>query len=303
VRRLALLVALVAVVAACSRGDDEVAATSTSIPTTTTTTRPLPERYREQVASDVDVTRDVVYGNAPGLTGAPEDLKLDLYLPKDDDEVDRAAILFVHGGGFRSGDKSQGVSSILAPLFARLGYVTASINYRLLAPARCTGADTGDNGCSNATLNGIHDGQAAVRWMRANAAAHGVDPDRIGIAGESAGALVAFGAGVWSESPGESGTPGVASDVQAWMSLSGGLPGGLFATAGDAPGILFASVDDPIVPYQWSVDSRDNLDSAGVPVELVTYEGGVHVPFREHQADIETRTTDFFYEHLALAGE
>jgi dipeptidyl aminopeptidase/acylaminoacyl peptidase len=298
VRRLAAAVLLVVLAAACA-GDDgtpEAAArtTTTTAPTTTTVDA---RRYREELFPDVDVTSDVEYGRAPGNDGAPQSLKLDLYQPRGDDETSRPAILFVHGGGFSVGDKTQGVSSILAPLFARMGYVTASANYRLLAPRGCTGSNSG-GGCSGAAIEGIHDGQAAVRWLRANAEGYGIDPDHIAIAGESAGGVMAYGAGAWSDQPGDSGTPGVSSEVQAFMALSGGLPGGLAAGPGDAPGIFFASTGDPVVPYQWSVDCRDKLVAAGVDAELVTYDLDVHVPFREERKDIIDRTVDFFYDHL-----
>lgn len=300
-RRLAALVLVAAALAACADDDDgdgKVVATTTTTSTSTSTTLVAETRYVEQTFPGVDVTSDVEYGSAPGVDGAPELLVLDLFTPRGDEETDRPAILFAHGGGFGFGDKTQGVSPTLAREFAQLGYVTASINYRLLAPGGCTGSSSGDSSCSTAALEGIHDGQAAVRWLRANAETHGVDPDRIGIAGESAGGVIAYGAATWSDAPGESGTPGVSSAVQAFMSLSGGLPGGLFADAGDAPGIFFASVGDPIVPHSWSVDGRENLTAAGVAAELVTYEGDVHVPFREQRDDIVQRTIDFFAEHL-----
>jgi dienelactone hydrolase len=142
-----------------------------------------------------------------------------------------------------------------------------------------------------------------VRWLRANAESYGVDPDRIGIGGESAGGVIAYGAGAWSDAPGESGTPGVSSAVQAFMSLSGGLPGALFADEGDAPGILFASTGDRIVPYQWSADVAARFEGLGVPVELVTYEGDVHVPFFEQESDVISRTTAFFLTHLVGIGD
>lgn len=301
-RRFGALLLIAVFLAACSDDDDRAAEAAVTATTTTTTTEPLPERYVEQRFSDLDVTRDVEYGSAPGVDGAPETLLLDIFQPGGDDEDDRAAILFVHGGGFGFGDKSDGVSPNLAEDFAKRGYVTASVNYRLLAPGGCSGTEPGASGCTAAAIEGIHDVQAAVRWLRASAETYGVDPDRIGIAGESAGGVIAYGVGAWSDVPGESGTPGVSSRVQAWMAISGGAPGAIFATPDDAPGILFASTGDPIVPHQWSADIEAKLTELGVPVELVTYDLDVHVPFLEHRDDIVEKTVAFFAEHLVGAA-
>lgn len=300
-RRLVAVALLVALVACGDDDDDERAAPTTTTEASTTTTTEAPStRYREATFTEVEIIRNVPYGSAPGLDGQPVELVLDLYLPVGDDEMSRPLALFVHGGGFGFGDKADGVSPIMAEHFAKLGYVAASANYRLLAPGGCTGSSTGDGNCSTAALEGIHDGQAAVRWLRANAGEYGIDPDRIAIAGESAGGVIAYGAGTWSDTPGDSGTPGVSSEVQAYMALSGGLPGGLFASADDAPGIFFAATGDRIVPHSWSVEDVDALTAAGVPAELVTYELDVHVPFLEERDDIIQRTIDFYFEHLDL---
>jgi dipeptidyl aminopeptidase/acylaminoacyl peptidase len=303
-RRLVAVVALLALSAAACAGDDDDDAdaaptTTTTEATTTTTEAALDGRYQEEVFDDVVITSDVVYGQAPGVDGTPEDLKLDLYEPDGDTETSRPLAIVVHGGGFCCGDKTEGVSPIMANHFAKLGYVAASLNYRLLAPNGCGGSNIGGN-CSTAALEGIHDGQAAVRFLRDNAVQYGIDPDRIAISGESAGGVMSYGAGAWWDEPGESGTPGVSSEVQAFMALSGGLPNGLFGGAGDAPGLFIASVGDPIVPYQWSVDSVAALTAGDVVAELVTYEGDVHVPFREEADDIMDRTVEFYFEHLDL---
>src|SRR5207244_4077627 len=92
------------------------------------------------------------------------------------------AIVYLHGGGWRRGDKRQQTG---VPLASR-GYVVASINYRLsqeaIFPAQ------------------IEDCKAAVRFLRANAAKYSIDPDHIGSWGDSAGghlsALLAASANV-----------------------------------------------------------------------------------------------------------
>ena len=94
-----------------------------------------------------------------------------------------------------------------------------------------------------------HDAQAAIRYLRANAKAYGVDKRRIAIGGASAGAIISCGVAALAAEPGTSGNPGPSSAVQGFVSISGGMPGGAFVDARTAPGILFASTRDPIAPY------------------------------------------------------
>jgi predicted esterase len=258
-------------------------------------------RYKDEIFKKVKTKTDIVYGNAAGSNGEPQDLKLDLFEPKGDEINKRPAVIWVHGGGFGFGDKADGPSPILAKEFARRGYVTASINYRLLAPGGCTGANITPE-CYSAAIEGTHDAQAAVRFLRANAKQYGVDKKRIGIGGESAGAIISCGVGVLSADPGSSGNPGPSSAVQGFVSISGGLPDGVFVDASTAPGILFASTQDPIVPYSWSPETVDKMVSFGVPAKLTTFESTVHVPFDEFRSTIEKQTTKFLYKQLDAAG-
>ena len=100
--------------------------------------------------------------------------KLDLALPKTPAERPRPAIVFVHGGGWRSGDKRAGYFLQGALEYAAKGYVTMTVNYRL----------TGTHPFPAC----VEDVRTAVRWLRENAAKYGVDPRRIGAYGNSAGA-------------------------------------------------------------------------------------------------------------------
>jgi acetyl esterase/lipase len=117
---------------------------------------------------DVSVTQDIEFANVGGTS-----LKLDLYRPA----ADRAlpALVWIHGGGFQVGDKGE-YRERFTPIAER-GFVVASMNYRLLGEAPWPAQ--------------IHDANAAVRWLRANAAEHGVDPDRIAVGGGSAGGQLA----------------------------------------------------------------------------------------------------------------
>ncbi|HEV7302148.1 MAG TPA: alpha/beta hydrolase [Tepidisphaeraceae bacterium] len=115
------------------------------------------------------VYRDLSYGQ-PGQRRH----LLDLYVPRGDQNGQpRPVIVWIHGGAWEQGDKSHGPGAA----GIRAGYAIASVNYRLSQdgpfPAQ------------------IHDCKAAVRWLRANAQQYGLDPDRIGVWGASAGGHLA----------------------------------------------------------------------------------------------------------------
>ena len=114
------------------------------------------------------VTRDLSYG-------PDERNRLDLFAR--DGAADAPVLVFVHGGGFVMGDKhTQGSPfySNVGDFAARQGWVGAPMTYRL-APA-------------NKFPSGPEDIAAAVAWLRANVVQYGGDPDRIVLAGQSAGA-------------------------------------------------------------------------------------------------------------------
>ena len=136
--------------------------------------------------SNVAVSRDLQYGTAPDSQGNPVALRLDLYAPTGDTQADRPALVWVHGGGFSGGDKTNTVPVDVGQTFAKQGYVVVSINYRLLGSG-CV-ANPGAPQCTIAAIEAQHDAQAAIRWLRARAGFLGIDPTRIGIGGESAGA-------------------------------------------------------------------------------------------------------------------
>jgi dienelactone hydrolase len=259
-----------------------------------------PLRYRDAVFTNFTVTRDLQYGSAPDQeTGNPVALRLDLYRPTGDTETKRPVLIWVHGGGYSGGDKASGVATDIAPAFARLGYVVASINYRLISSG-CGGANIRPE-CVIAAFNAQHDAQAAVRWLRANAGLYRIDPTRIAMGGESAGAITATLAGLRPDDPGDSGNPGFPSNIGAFVSISGGFPGGASASAGDAPGLLFHGTADGIVPSQWSIDTAVAMLRVGVPAFLQLQEGAGHVPYAQFRNLYVEQTDYFLYAFLDLA--
>ncbi len=139
------------------------------------------------------------------LTYAPA-LQLDIYRPAGDGPF--PAVLIVHAGGWDSG--SRQMERPFAQKLAGRGYVTVPVSYRLGAPGRFPAA--------------LHDLKAAVRWLRAHAAEHGIDPNRIAIAGMSAGGQLAALVGATNGLAGfegEIGDRAAASTVQAVVDIDG----------------------------------------------------------------------------------
>jgi predicted esterase len=256
-----------------------------------------PLRYRDQVFTNVTVTSNLQYGTAPDAQGTPVPLLLDMYRPTGDTQRSRPALVWVHGGGFSAGDKKNVVPVDVANTFARLGYVVVSINYRLLG----SGCVANPSACGGAAIEAKRDAQAAVRWLRANAATYGIDPSRIGIGGESAGAITATLVGLFSEDVGSSGNPGWPSTVGGFVSISGGLPTGGLASAGDAPGLFFHGSADNTVPASWSVNTAIEMLNAGVPAWLQIQDGAGHVPWAQYRTLYLEQSDWFFYLSLDLA--
>jgi triacylglycerol lipase len=124
---------------------------------------------------NVAVMRDIAYG--------PDALnKLDIFTPSGGQNAGRTVVIYVHGGGFERGDKRQGGTPFYDNLMLWLtqqGAVGVNINYRL-APKNVWPA--------------AHEDLAAVmRWVKANIAQYGGDPNRVVLWGQSAGASLIAG--------------------------------------------------------------------------------------------------------------
>lgn len=229
----------------------------------------------------VTIEEGVVFG-----TGGDRELRCDVFRPE---EVTGPlpAVLLVHGGGWRQGDRTQlrGYGILLG----RAGYVCVASEYRLIPEAPWPAQ--------------IHDVKAAIRWMRANAESLGIDPDRIAVEGNSAGAhlaLLAAGTPGMTELEGEGGHAGTPTDVAAvigvyaptlfshaeqrrgavtLLALTEMAEESAAATAsplthvtpGFPPTLLIHGTKDELVPVHASLVMYEALAEAGVPTELHLY--------------------------------
>ncbi|MBM3312863.1 MAG: alpha/beta hydrolase, partial [Candidatus Aminicenantes bacterium] len=254
-----------------------------------------PTRYLDRVFDRVAIARDLVYG-ASALPGRePRDLVLDLYQPEGDREPKRAAIVWIHGGGFFQGSKSDRPIAALARDFALRGYVTVSIDYRLERK------DMADPNLRQPMRDAMHDARAAVRWLRARAAQYEIDPERIAIGGGSAGGftslLVAYG-----EGEGTSGNPGYSSAVSAVVDFWGGLLAeakGLTAQA--APLLVIHGTNDAVVPFRLAEDLVRRAKEAGLPHEFHPLEGKGHAAW-EGMEEYVAWIAPFLYKHVVQAA-
>jgi acetyl esterase/lipase len=258
-----------------------------------------PLRYRDDVFTTVTRTSNITYGSAVDQDGQTATLRLDLYEPAGDTVTARPAIVWVHGGSFCCGSKTSPELVEEANAFARKGYVSVSIDYRLVEDGCTPGADLGR--CITAIGHAREDAQTAVRFLRSQAATYRIDPDRIAIGGSSAGAITALNVGYSPENPGPGQHQGFSSAVRAVQSISGAELASGPINAGDAPALLFHGTNDGLVPYSWATDTVDRATAAGLLAVLRTWEGGGHVPYSQHRTQILDETRNFFYWRLDLA--
>ncbi len=272
-------------------------------------------RYVDQVFASADVTGDVQYATAPDLvTGATRSLTLDWYEPHGDTSSSRPVVVWIHGGGFRGGTKAA--TAEVAEAYARRGYVTLSINYRLDPGSRCQDVQDGKitdpdqyaverARCERAIIAAQHDAQGAIRWARGNAALLDIDRARIAAGGFSAGAVTAVHVAQRSEDPGDVGDhDGRVSWVRAGLAASGCNydPGSI--AAGDAPVFLLASEHDAAVPFSCVRDTEARSRAAGIPVGTRYYfDEGTHAKalYEKYRPEVDAAWTAFLVDHLDLS--
>lgn len=148
------------------------------------------------IPDGIKVFKDLVY-----VKKGHELQKLDLYIPENQNDKPLPLVIWVHGGGWQKGSKNRIDRNAF---ILENGFALASIDYRLTSHAAFPAQ--------------IHDCKAAVRWLRRNARTFGIDPDRFGIWGASAGGHLVALLGTTNGNEkleGDLGITGVSSDVQA----------------------------------------------------------------------------------------
>jgi acetyl esterase/lipase len=267
-----------------------------------------------EVPAGVVFERDIAYASPAG-----ERLELDMARPKDA-QGRLPAIVCIHGGGFRAGNRQH--HDRLCLQLAGRGYVAVTVTYRL-APAHPFPA-------------AVHDVKSAVRWLRANAAKYAIDPERIGATGDSAGGHLALFLGLTADvesfDSADGGNVDQSSRVACVVDVYGPsdftksyaksvdaaevLPlflGGDLATARHqhivasplywvtphaAPTLAIHGTNDKYVAHEHAEWLIDRLKSADVEAELLTLEGAGHGFKGDDAARAQAAMFAFFDKHL-----
>ena len=250
--------------------------------------------------------------------------RLDLYLPQSPVSTKPLpVIVFIHGGGWKNGDKSRGIAHI-APYVASGHYAGVTLGYRLTDEAQWPAQ--------------IHDCKAAIRWIKAHAREHNLDPAKIAVWGTSAGGHLASHLGTSGdvktlEGPlgqhldqnskvtcvvnfyglenfltvvkQESAAERTNDDDREVLLLGGRIEDRTeiarqaspvtHVAPGDAPFLTAHGTHDPTVPYSQGQEIDAALKKAGVESCLITMTNGGH-GFRSPELD--HRVQQFLDHHL-----
>lgn len=236
------------------------------------------KRVIDPIAAKLEPTRVVIY-----KTVGDRELKLHVFEPEGHQSSDsRPVFLVIHGGGWTGGTPRQFYP--LADRFRKLGMLGISLEYRLL-----------NKQAGTTVFDCVKDGRSAVRYLRQHAGELGIDPQRIAVAGGSAGGHVAVGTALFDsvDEAGEDTSVSCRPDAlvlyypvidtsadgygqkkigDRWKELSPvehvrpGLP----------PTIVFQGTGDTVTPYRGAVEFWNRMQSDGNKCELITQQGGRH---------------------------
>jgi acetyl esterase/lipase len=315
----------------------QAASTTSSTSITTTTEAPQLVGVSAEPIFEVEHTTGIVYAQAQSHAewGSEEieeiDLTLDVFEPVDGPGTPRPVLVMIHGGGFFNGDSSVAPMVDMATWFAERGWVAFSINYRL----------AGDRGTLPSSITvaaepvrlqeqlyamytACRDAKAAIRWVRANAEAYGLDTERITASGGSAGSIAAVALGVVDEADCKdeltldedptlvSTNLGESSQIHAvidhWgsaaiVTLIESLGGDSRFDPTDAPISIVHGTADPTVAFDRAEQLEAAYAATGVPYAYYPLDGAGHGPW---QSEVDGKSLfklafDFIVEQQDLS--
>jgi poly(3-hydroxybutyrate) depolymerase len=274
-------------------------------------------RYAEAVFSQFNLTSNLTYGQNSNWANSNTTLKLDFYEPANDTLAARPLIIWVHGGSFIGGSKTDPDVKALSERFALKGYACASIDYRLgFFPFDSTNA-------IKAVVRAVQDLKAAIRYFYKDAQTtnqFNIDTNHIFIGGSSAGAITALHVAYLNDAcefseymsasaltslgglEGTSGNPGYSTKVHAVINGCGALAKYNWLEAGDVPLCSFHGTNDgtvtynrglvnPGTPLMYLDGSRmlhERACAIGVSNQIYTFNNAQHVPYISNAAYMDS---------------
>lgn len=176
-------------------------------------------RYIDPIFENIEETANIIITQAPALNNpVPEavmmgynsihdgenntinqDIIVDLFQPQGDTASQRPMLICAHDGGFLIGSKDNQDMLAICDSFAKRGYVTATLEYRLGMGADVSrqlifleSLSIDETHASNAVVRAVQDGKAAISYFRNHAADYNIDPNRIYLMGSSAGGFISL---------------------------------------------------------------------------------------------------------------
>lgn len=268
-------------------------------------------RYLEN-RFEIEEINGLQFGGAQNSDGSWKDLKMNIYLPKDDVVTNRPLLIYITGGSFIGASRNAFEATAVAKELAKKGYVTASIDYRVESNFIALAFP---DVMIKAVMRAVHDAKAAVRFFRKDVAENGntfgIDPDNIFIGGCSAGGITALHLAYMDDMSeletqflqyatelggleGESGNPGYSSKVKGVINVSGAIKNRSYMDNNmDIPVLSIHSTNDLSVPYTFGspyfiptlpkVHGSKHIDTyarnKGMKSTLYTLLGFVHIPY------------------------
>ncbi|MCX6145580.1 MAG: T9SS type A sorting domain-containing protein [Ignavibacteriales bacterium] len=275
-------------------------------------------RYKDLVFPSVTVTSSIQFGSNLNVDGSNAPLLLDLYQPTNDTLKLRPLVICIHGGSLIAG--SRGDMGAFCTDFAKRGYVSATIEYRL-------GIESPKNvrTIEEALLLGVQDTKAAVRFFRSKAAQYGIDTSQIYIEGSSAGSMVAVHYAYWDQNElptdinqakwgdieGTSGNPGFSSAIKGIINYCGAIMNPAWINADEVPVANFHGLLDTIVPPDSGVSTDFTVKMYGgvaisrAATQLGIYNQGAFFPLMGHggnEDSLRVFSSNFLYSLMVLSS-
>ncbi|MCR8656145.1 alpha/beta hydrolase fold domain-containing protein [Paenibacillus endoradicis] len=230
-------------------------------------------------AYEVTVTKDILYANKKNETDVEELLKFDLYQPVEDNNEQRPIFIYVHGGGYTGGNKSD--TGDFSTELASRGYTVLSIDYRLKNNPFINFNRTLTDACED-----ISD---VIHWINDNADRYGMDASHIVIGGDSAGGHLSMNfVNQYLITD-----PSTVKSIIAIVDIYGGdltvIPNSELP-----PVLIIHGTIDTMVPYYKSVKVAEQLNRKGIYYNFLTMEDVGHDYKNEKYYNEVIETTSHF---------